>query len=134
VHARYLEAKQVAAGTADFLARVAARADIARRLTALCHAGWVKHSTVPQATRWRRIDRFLDEWCEVVLDPTIPSDNNRAERSLRPLVIARKVSGGSRSAGGATVRMALASLFGTWLAQDRDPFTACHQRLLAPTL
>lgn len=134
VHALYLEAKQVAVGPADFLARVGARADIERRLTALCRAGWAKGSLLPQATLCRRIDLFLDELFEFVLDPAIPADNNRAERSLRPLVIARKISGGSRSAEGSTVRMALASLFGTWLAQDRDPFSACHQLLFAPTL
>ena len=67
------------------------------------------------------------------LDPAIPADNHLAERSLRPLVVARKISGGSRSAEGSAVRMALASLFGTWQAQGRDPLTNCHSLLLAPT-
>ncbi len=69
-----------------------------------------------------------------MLDPAIPADNNLAERSLRPLVIARKVSGGTRSADGSAVRMGLASLFGTWLAQGRDPLDACHQMLLTQAL
>jgi transposase len=134
VHDLYLEAKQVAAGAADFAARVAARAAIERRLTDLCKDGWQPGSALPQATLCQRIDRFLDELFEFVLDPALPSDNNRAERSLRPLVIARKVSGGSRSAEGSEVRMALASLFGTWQAQGRDPFTACHDLLLTASL
>ncbi len=67
------------------------------------------------------------------MDPAVPADNNLAERSLRPLVIARKVSGGTRSPEGSRVRMALASLFGTWLAQGRNPLAACHQTLLSPT-
>jgi transposase len=134
VHELYLEAKRVAAGDADFAARVATRADIERRLSAACAPYWAAGCPAPQATLCQRIDRFLDELFEFVLDPTLPSDNNRAERSLRPLVIARKISGGTRSEEGSAVRMALASLFATWQAQDRDPFTACHQLLLAPSL
>jgi hypothetical protein len=134
VHDLYLEAKQVAAGDADFAARVAARADIERRLGAACAPHWQAGCPVPQATLCQRVDRFLDELFEFVLDPALPSDNNRAERSLRPLVIARKVSGGSRSEDGTAVRMALASLFGTWQAQGRDPLSACHQLLLSPSL
>jgi len=134
VHALYREAKQIAAGADDFAARVAARADIERRLTDLCKDGWQPGSALPQATLCQRIDRFLDELFEFVLDPALPSDNNLAERSLRPLVVARKVSGGSRSAEGSEVRMALASLFATWLAQGRDPFAACHDLLLTASL
>ena len=51
-------------------------------------------------------------------------DNNLAESSLRPLVIVRKVSGGTRSATGTETRMALATLFGTWQARGLDPFAA----------
>jgi transposase len=129
VHDLYLEAKQVAAGDAGGAARAAARDDLERRLTAVCRDGWQPGSALPQATLCQRIDRFLDELFEFVLDPAVPPDNNLAERSLRPLVVARKVSGGSRSAAGSEVRMALASLFGTWLAQGRDPFAACQHLL-----
>ena len=132
VHDLYLEAKQVAAGGADLAARVAARDELERRLTGLCRDGWAKGSALPQATLCQRVDRFLDELFEFVLDPAVPADNNLAERSLRPLVIARKVSGGTRSEAGSQTRMALASLFGTWLAQGRDPLAACHDLLQAP--
>ncbi len=43
--------------------------------------------------------------------------NNLAERSVRPLVIARKISGGTRSPEGSDTRMGLFSLFGTWAAE-----------------
>ncbi|MDP9371576.1 MAG: IS66 family transposase [Chloroflexota bacterium] len=134
VHALYLEAKQRAAGDADGAARAAARADLERRLSAACAPYWAPGSTRPQATLCQRIDRFLDELFEFVVDPAIPPDNNLAERNLRPLVIARKISGGTRSDEGSQTRMALHSLFGTWQAQGRDPFTTCHQMLLAPAL
>lgn len=134
VHDLYLEAKQIAAGDAAWAARGAARADLEWRLSAACAPYWAEGSAAPQATLCQRIDRFLDELFAFVLDPTLPADNNLAERSLRPLVTARKISGGTRSEEGSTVRMALASLFGTWQAQGRNPFEACQQLLLAPTL
>jgi hypothetical protein len=55
--------------------------------------------------------------------------NNLAERSLRPLVTRRKISGGSRSAAGTAATMVLASLFGTWLLRDENPYTACRDLL-----
>src|SRR3990172_10900325 len=42
-------------------------------------------------------------------DPRVPSDNNAAERSLRPLVVSRKISGGTRSHAGSDTKMTLAS-------------------------
>jgi uncharacterized coiled-coil protein SlyX len=132
VHALYLEAKQLAASEADFAARVAARDDLDRRLTALCAPYWQPGGAAPQATLCQRIDRFLDELFAFVLDPAIPADNNLAERRLRPLVIARKISGGTRSAEGSRVRTTLASLFATWHAQGRDPFQACLDLLRHP--
>ena len=50
-------------------------------------------------------------------DRTIPADNNRAERELRPTVIARKVSFGSQSKRGADTRSILMSVLHT--AQKR---------------
>ena len=134
VHALYLEGKQVAASEADGAARAAARDDPARRLTAASAPYWQPDSAAPQATLCQRLDRFLDELFAFVLDPAVPADNNLAERRLRPLVIARKISGGTRSAAGSATRMGLASLFATWQAQGRDPFDACHHMLLAPAL
>jgi hypothetical protein len=45
-----------------------------------------------------------------VTDPSVDSTNNRAERALRPMVVARKVSGGSRSDKGVHVRAVLSSI------------------------
>ena len=67
-------------------------------------------------------------------DPLVPADNNAAERSLRPLVISRKISGGTRSDQGTDSKMALASLFGTWHANGLNPFLACRQMLASPQL
>jgi hypothetical protein len=55
------------------------------------------------------------------LDPRIPAENNRAERELRPLVIARKVSFGSQSEAGAATRETLMSVLLTLQKRTPDP-------------
>ncbi len=67
-------------------------------------------------------------------EPAVPSDNNAAERSLRHLVISRKISGGTRSEQGTESKMTLASIFGTWPAQGLNPLAACRQLLVSPRL
>jgi hypothetical protein len=62
----------------------------------------------------------------------VPPTTNAAERSLRYLVISRKISGGSRSEAGTTTRTRLATIFGTWRAQRLDPLTQRRQLLAAP--
>ncbi len=69
--------------------------------------------------------RHQDELFQYVLVEGLASNNNLAERSIRPLVVVRKISGGSRSPNGSKTRMALASLFGTWQARGLNPFREC---------
>ncbi len=54
-----------------------------------------------------------------------PDPGVHYKRSIRPLVVVRKISGGSRSPNGTKTRMALASLFGTWQARGLNPFIEC---------
>jgi transposase len=86
----------------------------------------------PQRGLGRRIVQHLAELFVFVVDPAVPATNNAAERSLRPLVVSRKISGGTRSATGSATKMALASLFGTWRAQGLNPLHQCRQLLAAP--
>lgn len=51
----------------------------------------------------------------------VPADNNRAERELRPTVIARKVSFGSQSDAGAKTREVLMSVVHTLVKRVADP-------------
>jgi len=51
----------------------------------------------------------------------VPADNNRAERELRPTVIARKVSFGSQSDAGAKTREVLMSVVHTLAKRVSDP-------------
>ena len=83
----------------------------------------------PQRVLSQRIADYLPALFEFVLDPAIPATNNAAERALRHLVTCRKISGGTRSAEGSATRMALATLFGTWQAEGRNPLAACHDLL-----
>ena len=82
----------------------------------------------------RRIERHIKELFVFVAEPDVPADNNAAERSLRHLVISRKVSGGTRSERGTESKMTLASIFGTWRAQGLNPLAACRQLLVSPRL
>lgn len=80
---------------------------------------------VPQRVLCKRVEQFLPELFVFVAVPGVPSHNNLAERSIRPLVIARKISGGTRSPKGSQTRMTLSSLFATWIAQQLNPFQQC---------
>ncbi len=79
----------------------------------------------PQHTLCERVERFLLELFVFVRVPGVPAHNNLAERSVRPLVIARKISGGTRSPQGSQTRINLACLFGNWSAQHLNPFHQC---------
>ena len=89
---------------------------------------------VPQRVLAQRIEKFISELFVFVEHPYVSSDNNAAERAVRPVVIARKVSGGTRSKKGSDTKMTLMSLFGTWRLQDEDSIQACRSMLEAKTL
>jgi transposase len=104
-------------------ARVAQQHAFEQQLLAVCRP--YVGTTSPQHTLCERVERFLPELFVFVAVPGVPAHNNLAERSIRPLVIARKSSGGTRSPKGSETRMGLASLFGTWVAQHLNPFSQC---------
>jgi transposase len=89
-------------------------------------------TSAPMHTLCERVERFLPELFVFVARPEVPPNNNLAERSIRPLVIARKISGVSRSPKGSHTRMDLFSLFGTWAAQGLNPFFQCLAALSQP--
>lgn len=87
---------------------------------------------MPQHVLAARIERFLPELFVFVENPLVPSSNNAAERSVRPSVIARKISGGTRSAKGSATKMTLMSLFGTWKLRGLNTLETCQRMLLSP--
>ena len=70
-----------------------------KRLLSLCRP-FSNDESAPQAKLCRRIERFLKELFVSVSHPEVHSDNNAAERSLRHLVVSRKISGGARFSTG----------------------------------
>ena len=90
-----------------------------------------KEGRPPQTVLAERCEKYAAELFVFVEFLDVPSGNNAAERSVRPCVIARKISGGTRSAKGSTTRAALMSLFGTWQLQKRNPWLECKDMLIA---
>jgi transposase len=128
----YHEAKEFHSNSAR--ARIRARERFQRELARLSQP--YARSDCPQRVLAQRAQRFLPELFTFVEHPDVPSDNNAAERAIRPQVIQRKVSGGTRSPKGSDTRSVLMSLFATWQAQGRDCLATCQAMLtgkLTPT-
>jgi len=125
------QADLLTAAEASDDARRTARLACDAALASLCQP-FETHATAPQATLCRRVARYRHSLFTFVREPGVPAHNNAAERSVRHEVISRKISGGTRSAHGTQVRLALATLFGTWRAQQRDPYQSCLALLASP--
>ena len=129
VHKIYAEAKTFS--HPDERQRHLAQRRLERKLLARCRT-FLDDPSAVQGKLCRRIEGFIKELFVFVAEPAVPSDNNAAERSLRPLVISRKISGGTRSEQGTDSKMTLASFFGTWRARGLNPLIACRQLLSSP--
>jgi transposase len=129
VHAVYERARRV---TGPAATRRRARRQCEADLLAACRPYLdADAAAAPQAVLCRRIAKYLPELFTFIADPAVPPTNNAAERSVRHIVIQRKISGGTRSPAGTTTLTRLATLFGTWRARGLDPLTACRRLLLA---
>jgi len=131
VRSIYEQAKEAARGDYDQMYRCRLRQHFEARLLRLA-LPYRDNKKAPQRVLAKRIDSFLGELFSFVDCEGVPSDNNAAERAVRPAVIARKVSGGTRSTKGSNTRMILMSLFGTWNLQGIDPMATCQAMLKAP--
>lgn len=113
----------------------AQRAAVAQRLQRPLHALGAQFVTAVghpcRALAWR-LWHFGPELLTCVAQSGVPPDNNCAERSIRPLVVGRKISGGTRSPRGSTTRMALYSLAATWTAQGHNPLHEFRRLLQTP--
>jgi hypothetical protein len=81
----------------------------------------------------KRLKRHRHELFTFLDRPEVPSDNNLAERAIRPAVILRKNSYCNRSERGADVQAVLMSIYRT-LSQRRLPFLETVTRSLATAL
>lgn len=114
--------------------RVRARERFQDRLAALGQP--YARTQAKQTVLAERIMRFSNELFTFVEHPQVPSENNAAERAIRPSVIERKVTGGTRSGRGSHTHSVLLSLFQTWEVRGLDMLQTCRMMLtckLAPT-
>ena len=111
--------------------RAAAASDAERRLRRLarCYRRALDHPAHALAT-W--LHTHEGELFTFVRTPGVHGTNNLAERTVRPFVIGRKISGGSRSPLGSAIRCDLATVFHTWTARGLNPFAACLAALQSP--
>lgn len=79
------------------------------------------------------LHRHEDERFTVLRIPGVESTNNQAARAIRPFVISREISGGSRSPHGSAIRCDPASVFLTPTARGLNPLTTCLAALQTPT-
>ncbi|MGH8633263.1 MAG: IS66 family transposase [Burkholderiales bacterium] len=67
-----------------------------------------------------RMRKYRDRLTTFLHDPKVDGTNNAAERALRPAVVMRKITGGSRSQAGAEAWAVLASVMRTAQQQGRN--------------
>jgi transposase len=85
----------------------------------------------PHANRLaRRLLKHRAELTRFLWDRELDGTNNAAERALRPAVVMRKITGGSRSAKGAEAWAKLASLMRTASQQGRNVLETVKQLLV----
>ena len=97
------------------------------RLDRLAKAGYDE----PDATRLaKRLLKHRTELTRFLWERDLDGTNNAAERALRPAVVMRKITGGSRSAKGAEAWAKLASLMRTASQQGRGVLETVKQLLV----
>jgi hypothetical protein len=84
-----------------------------RFAAALVDIGRSQATGSPQATGCRRCERYRSDPFIFVAYPEVPPTDNAADRRRRPVAIARKIDGGTRSKPGSQTLMFLRSLVAT---------------------
>lgn len=88
-----------------------------KRLEQLAQLSWDD----PDADRLtRRLKKYREKLTTFLHKSEVDGTNNAAERAIRPAVVMRKITGGSRSASGAKAWSILASVMRTAEQQGRD--------------
>ena len=111
---------------ADESCRLQLQQDMRQQLLAFAQREWQDPDCQRLAAR---ILKYLDDLLVWLLHPDVSPDNNLAERGLRPAVVTRKTSFGSRSKHGAQAFVRLLSLIRTWESQGLDFFDTAHSSL-----
>lgn len=104
--------------------RIDKQIEFEQRLKRVCMP-YVK-TDAPMSTLCARAVTFLQELFVFIRFPNVISDNNPAERIIRHTVVARKISGGTKTPKGSQTKAILTSLFDTWQLQNLNPLQQCR--------
>lgn len=115
------------------LERSRLKVEFEKELLELCKP-YVGLKSAPERVLAERMTNFISELFVFVADSRVPSENNAAERAIRPAVVARKISGGTRSERGSKTSSILRSLFETWNLQGLNTIDACRSMLSSHSL
>jgi len=126
----YRAAKKASRRKADGSTRVLLREALQEKLLLITEP-YLKDKDAPQHKPAKLICQYLSELFTFVEYPNVESGNNAAERAIRPAVISRKISGGTRSAKGSQTKARLMSVFATWAIQGKDAVAACADMIVA---
>lgn len=107
----------------DFLIK---RECLYKRLDKLCEGLYIDRHTNRII---KRLKRHREEMFSFLHDPKIPSDNNHAEREVRPAVIMRKNSLHNMSNNGAQTQSILMSIYRTLKLRGLNPITTIAKAL-----
>jgi transposase len=130
VHDIYKAAKKASRRKTDRSTRVLLREALQEKLLLVAEP-YLKDKDALQHKSAKLICRYLPELFTFVEHPNVASSNNAAERAIRPAVISRKISGGTRSAKGSQTKTRLMSVFATWKLQGKDSIAACADMIVA---
>jgi transposase len=82
---------------------------------------------------WVRFREHREQLFVFLTDPAVPPTNNASEQALRPSVVHRKVTGGFRSAWGATAHATVTTVLDTARKRGEGVLATLHAALGSPT-
>jgi transposase len=101
------------------------------RLDALIRAGPTEHDDDEQAKRLhKRLAKHRPDLTRFLWNHEVEPTNNPAERALRPMVVARKITGGSRSPAAADAWAKLSSVLATQEQNGKNVLTETKKLLI----
>lgn len=90
-------------------------------------------SNLSNAKMAESLRRYRGELFGFLYNPLVEATNNRAERDLRPAVIARKIGRCNKTEQGAKTYAVLSSIIATLVKQGYNPLSALQELLLSET-
>jgi hypothetical protein len=112
----------------DYLSK---RACVERRMDGLLDAPLDTRRDADTRRILKRLIKYRGHLFTFLYNPAVPPDNNRAEREIRPAVLARKNSLHNTSGNGARLQAIFLSIYRTLKLRGHDPLTTMGHALAA---